>query len=40
MVYDSVIKPGMSKKQVQKVFPDVLARTKQKLAWLTDTIRE
>src|SRR5205823_10954313 len=40
MVYDPVIKPGMSKKQVQKVFPDVLARTKQKLAWLTDTICE
>lgn len=40
MLYDPAIKPGMSRKQVRKVFPDVLARTKQKLEWVTQTIRE
>jgi|GEM_PF-4144323 len=40
MLYDSAIKPGMSKKQVRKVFPGVLARTRQKLEWVTQTIRE
>lgn len=40
MLYDPAIKPGMSKKQVRKVFPDVLARTRQKLEWLTQVIHQ